>query len=241
MGQYEQSLAVWDSARIVRPSDITVLTGYMQALAALGRFDDINRELPKAASASRNGGLFAFAGNLYLTVGNELAAHGHPVQADSLYKQAADWFDTHDGAEITEPRLRTNFVIRRALTYILVHRASEAKSLMYGLLKTDSLDNRAIGMLGRIVADEGKVDSTKLILQRLAKFDAAALQGASTYERAAITAHLGRDHWDEAVQLLETSLREGSGYNIRHRLHWFSDWLPLKDYPPFMRVIQSRQ
>ncbi|MEP6834831.1 MAG: serine/threonine-protein kinase [Gemmatimonas sp.] len=241
MGDYEQALAAWDSARAVRPSDLSALTGYLQALAAMGRFEDINRELPKAGSASGNGMLFAFAGNLYLTVGNELVAHGHPVQGDSLYRKAADWFALHDGSEITESRLKTNFALRHALTLMAVHRANEAKPLMYALLKSDSLDIRAIGMLGRILADEGNTDSTNAILQRLSKLDAASLQGAATYERAAITAHLGRDHWEEAVQLLETSLREGSGYNIRHRLHWFSDWIPLKDFPSFVRVAGPKE
>jgi hypothetical protein len=47
----------------------------------------------------------------------------------------------------------------------------------------------------------------------------------------------GRDHWDEAIALLELSLKQGQGFGIRRRLHYFSDWLPLHDYPAFKRII----
>ena len=69
---------------------------------------------------------------------------------------------------------------------------------------------------------------------------AEKLQGAPTYELAAIEANLGPAHWPEAVRLLEESLRQGQGYGIRRRVHYFTDWLPLKDYPAFKKLVEPR-
>lgn len=44
----------------------------------------------------------------------------------------------------------------------------------------------------------------------------------------------------KVVALLEVSLRQGQGYGVRRRLHWFSDWQALTDYPPFQRIITSQ-
>jgi hypothetical protein len=78
------------------------------------------------------------------------------------------------------------------------------------------------------------VDSVTALLEAL---PATRLQGAPTYELATIAANKGRAHWDEAVRLLEMAFRQSVGFTIRRRLHAFSDWTPLRDYPPFRQLI----
>jgi hypothetical protein len=68
----------------------------------------------------------------------------------------------------------------------------------------------------------------------------ARVPGRDKYERAAVTVNLGRAHWDEAIALLEESLNQGQGFIIRHRIHYFGDWLPLRNYPAFKRVLEPR-
>jgi hypothetical protein len=69
---------------------------------------------------------------------------------------------------------------------------------------------------------------------------AVKLQGAPTYELASIEANLGPSHWPEALRLLDESLRQGQGFGIRHRLHYFQDWMPLKDDPAFKRILEPK-
>jgi hypothetical protein len=59
-------------------------------------------------------------------------------------------------------------------------------------------------------------------------------------ERAAITANLGPAAWPEPVRLLELSIRQGMGFDIRLRAHRFTDWRPSHDYEPFVQALTPR-
>ena len=51
-------------------------------------------------------------------------------------------------------------------------------------------------------------------------------------------AHLGPSRWDDAVVLLDEALWQGQGFNIRRRVYYFTDWIPLKGHPGFKRVLE---
>lgn len=233
VGRYDSALVTIRRARTMRPNDATLLALELQGLAALGRIDEIRRLLPAVESAAENGTLFGFAGNVYLTAANELNAHGHPAEARELASLAVTWFDRNDAPV----RRRIDFSLRKAIALTLLGRVDEAERLMKAAIATDTSDTRPRGMLGRLYAKQGKMKEMRAELAWLEALPAERLQGAPTYERAAIIVNLGREHWDEAIALLELSLRQGQGFGIRRRLHYFSDWLPLHDYPPFKRIV----
>jgi hypothetical protein len=232
-GQYDSSLVVIRRARDMRRGDMTLLTLELQALAALGKMDELRTSLAEVESASGNGALFGFAGNTYLIVANELLAHGQPAEARAVAAKGLSWFELND----QDVKRVVHFALRKALILMLLDRPADAEREMRAAFSIDTSDVRPHGMLGRIYAMQGRTSDTNAQLAWLAARPAERLQGAPTYERAAITVHLGRDRWDEALSLLELSLRQGQGYGIRRRLHFFQDWLPLKDYPPFKRII----
>ncbi len=233
VGRYDSAHVVMKRARAIRPSDASLLALEMQALAALGRTDELRVRMPEVESAAANGAMFGFAGNTYLSVANELLAHGHPVEAKEVARKALTWFEQND----REVRSSINMWLRKAITLVMLDRPADAEREMRAAIPLDTSDVRVHGMLGRLYAAQGKTAAMKAELAWLAARPAERLQGAPTYERAAIIVHVGRDHWDEALSLLELSLRQGQGFSIRRRLHYFSDWLPLRDYPPFKRII----
>lgn len=233
VGQYDSALVVIRRAREMRRGDMTLLTLELQALAAQGKLDELRTTLAEVESAAGNGALFGFAGNTYLNVANELLAHGHPAEARAVATKGLSWFELND----QDVKRVVHFALRKALILMVLDRPADAEREMRAAIAIDTSDVRPHGMLGRIYAAQGRTAAMNAELAWLAARPAERLQGAPTYERAAITVHLGRERWDEALSLLELSLRQGQGFGIRRRLHYFQDWLSLKDYAPFRRII----
>jgi len=232
-GRYDSALVASRRARTIRPGDATFLAQEMQALAALGQLDTLRARVPEVESAASNGALFGFAGNTYLTVASELMAHGHAAEGEAMSRRALAWFEQNDAAV----RRSVNLWLRKGIVLVMLGKLDQAEREMRATAALDTSDVRPRGQLGRIYALQGKVAAMNAELAWLEARPAERLQGTPTYERAAITVNRGRDHWDEAISLLELSLRQGQGFGIRRRLHWFGDWLPLHDYPPFKRII----
>ncbi|MDQ8153416.1 MAG: serine/threonine-protein kinase [Gemmatimonadota bacterium] len=233
VGRYDSALVAVGRARAIRPTDATFLGQELQALAALGWLDTLRVRLPEVESAASNGALFGFAGNTYLTVASELVAHGHPVEGRELAERALRWFEQNDA----QVRRSVNIWLRKGIVLVMLGRIDDAEREMRGAAASDTADVRPHGMLGRIYAMQGKVALMNAELRWLEARPGERLQGTTTYERAAITVNRGREYWPEAVSLLDLSLRQGQGFGIRRRLHWFGDWQPLADYPPFRRLI----
>jgi hypothetical protein len=104
----------------------------------------------------------------------------------------------------------------------------------------DTTDSRVRGYIGRILARRGDVANLAPIVSWLKALPAVKLQGAPTYELASIEANRGPSRWPEALRLLDESLREGQGFGIRHRLHYFQDWMPLKNDPAYKRILEPK-
>lgn len=164
------------------------------------------------------------------------AARGHPAEGRALEQKAVDWFAMHE----SDVQASANVATRSAIALMEVGRDDDAAAVPRRQIGRDSSDSRLLGLLGRIYARQGKKAETQAILTWLEALPAVKLQGAPTYERAAITVNMGPVHWDEAIALLNESLRQGQGNGIRRRLHWFADWRPLKDYPPFQQVLEPK-
>ena len=236
IGEYDKALADIRAARALRRSDLLYLGSELQTLAALGRLDEMNRLLPEVATAAGNGNMFGFAGQVYVALGSELTAHGHPAEGRAMQERAVAWFDQHDG----EAKSSANQATRRGLALMALGRYDEALPILRARLPIDTSDSRLHGLVGRIYAIQGRKAELQTELAWLEARPAEKLVGAPTYERAAITANLGREHWDQAVALLQESLKQGQGNGIRRRLHWFTDWQAMKDYPPFKALLEPK-
>ena len=64
------------------------------------------------------------------------------------------------------------------------------------------------------------------------------LGGVNILERAFIASVLG--HEANAVALLQEAFAQGLGFNVRLRLHWFTDLKPLRDYRPFQKLLEPQ-
>jgi predicted Zn-dependent protease len=203
-------------------------------LAALGMLDSLRARVPAVEAAAREGFTFGFAGDTYLSTANELAAHGSRDEARVMAERALAWFDRHEDEVAKNPSMG----LRRALTLLVLGRPSEAEAELRRDLAGMPTDVRIRGALGRTLMIQGKSREADSIAADLATM-AGGLQGQPTYERATITVQRGRASWDDAIALLQQSIREGQDFSLLRRLHSFSDWQPLREYAPFRRVITA--
>ncbi|MBA3656750.1 MAG: hypothetical protein H0W69_05285 [Gemmatimonadaceae bacterium] len=230
LGDYKSALAEAEAMSPDGRYDINSMRVKASALAALGRVDELKpllRDLP----ALQNGGLYGFAGDVLLTIGNELEAHGHPAEASAFMEAAVNWFETRTPEEMRRPEI----IFRRGFAYLATRRLDEASKIF------DSLNAAApdvilyMGIPGRIAAIRGDTATAEKIMRKLADLPALRFGGTPTYERAAIAANLHRR--DEAIRLLQEAFSQGIGFIYRSRLHWFSDFAWLRDDPAFKALL----
>jgi hypothetical protein len=236
LGDHNAELDACVKARKIASEDVFMLACELTADAALGDSVLLLKRLDEMPTASGDGRAFAFSGNVYLTVGQELAAHGHQQLADVVFNLALEWYANNQPSVDRS----VNVAFRKAILLSVVNRDDEALALLRTLMATNPTDSRVRGYIGRILARRGDTAGLVPIVQWLKALPAVKLQGAPTYELASIEANLGPAHWPEAVRLLDESLRQGQGFGIRSRLHYFQDWIPLKNDPSFKRILEPK-
>ncbi|MBI2535485.1 MAG: hypothetical protein HYW06_00595 [Gemmatimonadetes bacterium] len=233
LGEYQAELTAARRARNAEPADIQHVRRELRALAALGKFAEVQRRLYEVEDAGGTNP-FDFPGDVYLQLGQEMVAHGDTAAGRRGIRRAVDWFERRTASEWRSPHVR----FRAALAYLTTGEAARALPIVEQLHREAPDDPRYLGTIGRVYAATGRTADAERVLQQLEAMPALLLAGAPTYERASISAILGRQ--SEAVSLLQESLRQGQGWGIRSRLHWFFDWLPYRDYPPFRRLITGQ-
>lgn len=236
LGEYREALEAFQRARSLAPADLNTLRGELHQLAAMGDTATLILRLGELSSASSNDRLFAFAGDVYLSVGQELDAHGQPALGLRVLQRGHAWFE----ARRAEARSSTDMGLRYAILLDVIGRHRDAIPVLNALAALDTSDSRIRGYLGRIYATLGDSGALRRELAWLEARPAATLQGATVYERAAITARLGPSRRAEAVSLLQDALRLGQGFGIRRRLHYFTDWAPFRADPAFRQVLEPR-
>jgi tetratricopeptide (TPR) repeat protein len=233
-GHYDSTLATVRRTFGTRSADLALRNTELYALAALGRVEEAERLLAQIESTPSDGSVLGFVGNTYSTLAIEFAAHGYPEPARRVAEQGVRWFEFNREASRDDVAVG----LRKALLEEFLGRQAAAESTARRIAVAPGANEvRVTGLLGRFAARAGRTAEVESLTAVLRALPAARLQGAPTYELATIAARQGRAHWDEAVQLLELALRQHAGFGIRRRLHTFDDWRPLKDYPPFTRII----
>jgi serine/threonine protein kinase/tetratricopeptide (TPR) repeat protein len=236
IGDHKAELAAARKARATAPNNSFLLRRELSALAALGDTATLAPLLDELASVAPGDDAFGFVGDIYLNVGQELIAHGHPAAGIRVLRRGEAWFDRQRNG----PAWTGQVPLRAAILYHALGRDDEALAICRDLSRRNPFDVRFRGVAARILAVRGDTAGVKRELAWFASLSAQQYLGANTYERAAVTANLGRAHWDEAIALLEESLTQGQGFDIRSRVHYFGDWLPMRDYAAFKRVITPR-
>lgn len=192
-GNYEEELRIARRLRGLRPpgpGEATDLLREAESLIGLGRLEEVDSLVAAMATLSAGGIAPGFA---LRQVGRELAAHGHPTEAQRAYRLALDWFRsprarawTRAGGPAREASRSENVSQNEALTLLDAGLWKEALEAFEARL--DGSPTRLdIGGLGVAAARLGDVGKAELMVSRL-EGDIAGNPRASQTPRAMLVA-----------------------------------------------------
>jgi tetratricopeptide (TPR) repeat protein len=227
LGEYEEELLLAKEHQVRFPDVIWFVGQQGDAIAALGRFDEINELMHEFLTIPARVGR---AGPSLRNFAEELRVHGYPQQSKAAADQAVEWFlDRH-----LQRSLRFQLGTVRAL--VTANRWDEAQKTLDALIQEYPSDIDARGLAGSIAAHLGDSSTAEGTNDFLASHDPTYLFGRQTMWRARIAAQLGDTH--RATRLLRQAFSEGKSYTIG--LHRDSLLEPLWNDPEFVRLITPK-
>jgi predicted Zn-dependent protease len=211
------------------PERLSMLRNEADALAALGRMKDLHGLFKESEALPPQSGYSP--GNIMLSAGRELRAHGFNEDSTRVLNQALEWFEARPSEEKASSRNRYD----QARTRYLLRKWAEAKELFEGL-HSDVPDNiDYLGYIGAIAARTGDKDEALRISRQLEDDKRPYLFGNPTYWRARIAALLGDK--EGAVSLLRQATKQGYAFS---GLHPTEDFESLAADAPYVQLMKPK-
>jgi len=226
LGEHEKLLALARRIRRESPGRTTAFVNEARALAALGRFDELDALVEECRSTvgGRCDGAWVLVQASW-----HLAAYGHREQSLAYAGRAVALYEAMPDEKRTERGT--------AVAYLWALRAAERWDT-YGEFaarcvreKPDDPEQPWFrSCVAMAAAHRGDRDTAMAILQQL--------EAEGEYNPAAyVAAHLGER--DRAIELLRRSLADGV-FTYTAIKHWDLDLQPLWDYPPFQELVRPK-
>jgi len=229
IGDHGSELTDARRAREQHPDNRQTLLLELQALAALGRSDEVRMLLDEVLTLPPR----ASWGHAWeaAVAGAELQAHGHTEVAVEFFQLALDRLRNH--FPNTGQSAGYQYNVGRLLVWSGQY--YEARSVFLGLRAANPDNVDYAGHLAGVSARLGDVAAASRISDELAAFEQPTV-GYRTRWRARIAALIGER--ERAVELLRQSFNEGLGYGII--LHRDPDLESLRHDPVFQEFMRPK-
>jgi DNA-binding SARP family transcriptional activator/predicted Zn-dependent protease len=243
LGEHERELEVAREGYRLNPDRMPMLAWEVRALAALGRWNEIQPLLARAGSI--RGPDRTNPGSVMLVAAQVMWRHGFDAEALACLDRALDWAASLGPDDPRSERLRVSNAETLYLKGALLQKrgSEEAAATLraaqreFEALAQGAPDNPLfLGRLGAISARLGQPARAREISGSLGDLDRPYLLGQHTYCRARIAALLGER--EEAVRLLWQAVGEGISFGVG--VHADPDLEPLRDFPPFLEFIRPK-
>ena len=228
LGEYKQELKQARRGRKQYPEDIGVLSFEVQALAALGRIEEINKLVNETFTMPPGGWN---PGWLMIEAGRELKLHGFKKESVEVVERAIKWLEARPGEEAKTKDSRDEL----ANAFYVAERWEDARTLYGGLLKDDPANLDCIAHCGSLAARRGEREEALRISKQLEDMKNPYLFGKNTYGRACIASLLREK--EDAVRLLQEAISQGVTFD---RLYTDVDLEPLRDFAPFKELMRPK-
>ncbi len=237
LGEHEQALAEARRGRALYPDVARVIALEAEALAALGRLDELAAVIDWSLGQQlRLGDASVVMASAML----QLRIHGHPDEARGLAQRGVAWI--RDLPDPDDPRKQGRIFL------LLLRHAGELDAAARILAQTaaDNAGNReeiwALGRLGVVFAAQDDRVRALEIADKLKQLRRPYLFGEDTWYRARIAAQLGNK--EQAVDLLRRALGEGlrimTMSSNQNSFETDSAFDSLRGYPPFEELMKPR-
>jgi tetratricopeptide (TPR) repeat protein len=230
LGDYRRELEEARRGREVYPERLRMLDAEVRALAALGRFDEMNQRIEESLLLSPDDGLRPI--DVMLNAAEELRAHGFTRESFEAADRAIRWHRSRPPEEVAFWGHR--FSLARA--YYVRESWDSAAALFEGVAAEGPGREAAQPHLGALAARRGDREAALAIEALLSDRGTRGSFALDTYNRARIAALLGDR--ERAVGLLQEAYARG--YPFMVLMHRDMDLEPLRDYPPFQQFMKPK-
>ena len=229
LGEHEAELVVARKGLETFPDMLSMHAAVAQALAALGRVDELDQALD-AALAVPSGRLNP--GYVLVVAADELRVHGHPEASPRLARRAVDWYRGQPPAQLEEESVALGLV--RALCAAGLW--DDARSAASRVAEAVPGSIGARGYLGLSAAHMGDRVEARKMLQWLETAEDLDDRGSPTLWRARITAQMGEK--EQAIVLLREAFRQGQSLIVR--THADRELDPLRAETAFQDLVKPK-
>jgi tetratricopeptide (TPR) repeat protein len=217
LGDHRKQLEAARRARLQYPDNSAALGLEMQALAALGRLEELNGRFEERLKLPGPEGAAFFK---MWDVGRELRAHGHRVAASKFLQRVLHWLESRASEGNLDRRKHTSLVLAE------LGRVDEARVMIEEIAAEDPNNDDFLGNLALLAAMQGDREEAARLARLLGerRFPPMAL----SFLHARIAAHLGEK--ERAMAFLREAI--ANGFSPIFALHKTTSLEPLWDYPP---------
>jgi serine/threonine protein kinase/tetratricopeptide (TPR) repeat protein len=227
IGEYAEELRIARESLAQFPDSVVFVGQQGDALAALGRFDEIARLAEDCFTIPARHGT---AGLTLRIVAEELRAHGHPEPSAALAERVLEWYRTQPPSDNPRHRMELARVLQ------LTGRWDDSRAILDQLAAQRPDDLRVLGMLGVVSAHLGDRARARRCADSIDIPDDDASHGYASLLQARIAAKLG-DH-ENAIRLIRQALSEGRPYSIG--FHRDIALEPLWNEPEFLEILAPK-
>ncbi len=224
-GEHDRELEVAQQGRALYPSSIDLVESEAEALAAMGRVDEILTLLDQ--SATFEPGYEGSPGTVMRDVGLALAAHGFEDGARRVFERAIQWFESRSPSATATDANRSGL----AYALYLAGRLQDAKVQYESLASASPRAPNYQVALGLIAARQGDRAEANRISQWLTTLESPSYRVRSLW-RGLIAEALGNR--DQAVTFLREFFTD-AGFEFSHI------YVPsLRGNPPFEEMMRPK-
>ncbi len=230
LGRFDEELAVARRAQERFPDRRAGLVLEAQALAAMGRLDELDAVFARAGESPATGAANT-AGAIMIAAAAELKAHEHAQAGEQLYRDAVDWYEDA-GEEVSSGAHQT----WHTLALMGTERWRDAVAICDRNLEAQPDNLWFHGAAGQIAArmgDEERVEREKAYYIGLAPDRPPQFLPLSMGYFAAAE---GRA--EEAVAMLETAILQGATFNLW--LHRDPAFDLIREHPAFQEFLRPK-
>jgi tRNA A-37 threonylcarbamoyl transferase component Bud32/tetratricopeptide (TPR) repeat protein len=227
LGDHGAELDAARRGRKFYPSELEALQDEVEALAAQGRGEEVNRLLDEALMFSEGS-----PGRVMLSAAEELRAHGHLEEARRVLERALGWLGGRPSAEMETEEHRYGL----AEVLYVAEEWDEAGAVFHQLYAENPDSVSYHGYLGALAARRGDRDEALAVSQELAEIHDPYGWGENHFWRARIAAILGEN--ERAVDLLREAHGKGRPFWID--IHRSIDLESLRGYEPFENFMEPK-
>ena len=231
LGNYSRELEIMGRCQEFFPNLSILRAGEVQALAALGRVQELRNVVDQSLATPSDYGSPYY---VIATAAVELRAHGHPNESLEMANLAADWCRSRPQEEAETEELRV--CLAAILCY--AERWDEARALFEELAAESPEDMDYTGSLGTLAARRGDREEALRISAELEHLDRPYMFGMNMYWCGCISALLGEK--ERAMGFLREAFARGCRHGSDVDLHCDIDLEPLLDYLPFQELMRPK-